>query len=113
LDLRVRVVEKVRDELREEAARRNRDILERLSTLTQEMTRRIGAESISDVTCSPLGKVELRKHGERRASRHPERGERLRIKLAFFLAMMRLGRDRAWAIILHFCLLTSRARARW
>ncbi|MBI3910682.1 MAG: hypothetical protein HY320_07090 [Armatimonadetes bacterium] len=94
LDLRVRVVEKVRDLVREEAARRNRDVLTRLSGLTQEMARTIGAESISDVTCSPLGRIELRKHGERVSfTGIYNEGERLRIKLAFFLAMMRLGRE--------------------
>jgi cell division protein FtsB len=94
LELRVRVVEKVRDVLRDEAARRNRGLLERLSALTQDTARTIGAESISDVTCSPLGKVELRKHGERVSfTGIQNEGERLRIKLAFFLAMMRLGRE--------------------
>lgn len=93
-DLHVRVVEKVRDVLRKEANRRNRQLLERLSVLTQEMARGIGAESISDVTCSPLGTVELRKHGERvRFTGIQNEGERLRVKLAFFLAMMRLGRE--------------------
>lgn len=94
LELRVRVVEKVRDVLRDEAARRNRTLLERLSALTQDIARTIGAESISDITCSPLGKVELRKHGERVSFMGIQNeGERLRIKLAFFLAMMRLGRE--------------------
>jgi len=95
-DLRVRVLEKVRDVLRDEAARRNRRLLERLSVLTQEMARTIGAESISEVACSPLGRVELRKHGERVSfTGIQNEGERLRIKLAFFLAMMRLGREPA------------------
>jgi hypothetical protein len=94
LELQVRVVEKVRDVLRDEAANRNHDLLDRLSALTQEMARKIGAESISDVTCSPLGKVELQKHGERVSfTGIQNEGERLRIKLAFFLAMMRLGRE--------------------
>jgi hypothetical protein len=94
LELRVRVVEKVRDVLRDEADRRNHGLLERLSALTQDMARTIGAESISDVACSPLGRVELRKHGERVSfAGIQNEGERLRIKLAFFLAMMRLGRE--------------------
>jgi len=94
LELRVRVLEKVREVLRDEADRRNRGLLERLSALTQDMARTIGAESISDVTCSPLGKVDLRKHGQRVTfSGINNEGERLRIKLAFFLAMMRLGRE--------------------
>jgi hypothetical protein len=93
-ELRVRVVEKVREILAKEAARRNQDVLERLSALTQGMARTIGAESISDVTCSPLGRIELRKHGERVSFMGIQNeGERLRIKLAFFLAMMRLGRE--------------------
>ncbi len=95
-ELHVRVVEKIRGVLRDEADRRNSAVLERLSALTQDMARTIGAESISDVSCSALGKVSLRKHGERVSFTgiHNE-GERLRIKLAFFLAMMRLGREPA------------------
>ncbi|MGE3599735.1 MAG: hypothetical protein AB7N70_29755 [Dehalococcoidia bacterium] len=94
VELRVRVVEKVREVLGKEAARRNRALLERLSTLTQKTARTIGAESISDVTCSPLGKVDLRKHGERVSFLGIQNeGERLRIKLSFFLAIMRLGRE--------------------
>lgn len=94
LDTRARILEKVRSVLRDEAGRRNHNILERLGALTQEMARTIGAESISDVTCSPLGRVELSKHGEHVSFTgiHNE-GERLRIKLAFFLGMMRLGRE--------------------
>ena len=43
-----------------------------------------------------LGRVELRKHGERVSfTGIQNEGERLRIKLAFFLAMMRLGREPA------------------
>jgi hypothetical protein len=94
IELRVRMVEKVREVLGKEAARRNQAVLERLSALTQEVARTIGAESISDVTCSPLGRIDLRKHGERVSfTGIQNEGERLRIKLAFFLAMMRLGRE--------------------
>jgi hypothetical protein len=94
IEIRVRVVEKVRESIRDEAAALNRELLERLSALTQEVARTIGAESVSDVSCSPLGKVELRKHGERVSFTGIHNvGERLRIKLAFFLAMMRLGRE--------------------
>jgi prefoldin subunit 5 len=95
-ELHLRVVQKVREVLQDEAARRNREILERLSALTQDTARTIGAESISNVTCSPLGRVQLRKHGELVPfTGIQNEGERLRIKLAFFLAMMRLGREPA------------------
>lgn len=90
----IRVVEKLREMLSREAADRNHDILERLSSLTQQMAQAIGAESISDVTCSPLGRVDLQKHGKRVSFNGIQNeGERLRIKLAFFVAMMRLGRE--------------------
>jgi len=94
LDLHRRVVEKVREALRKEAARRNEDKLQRLSELTQDIARRIGAESVTNLTCSPLGKVELLKHNQPVTFTGIKNdGERLRVKLAFFLAMMQLGRE--------------------
>jgi hypothetical protein len=94
---RQRIVEKVRLIVQEEAARRDSAILTRLADLTQEVAQRIGTESISDVACSSLGRVTLRKHGASVSFTgiHNE-GERLRVKLAFFLAMMRLGRERGY-----------------
>ncbi|MBM7115713.1 AAA family ATPase [Archangium primigenium] len=91
--LRAQVQDRVRDVLREEAEQMNQTVLTHLANLTQEMARRIGTESITDLTCSALGKVGLRKNGVEVSfnnTRNP--GERLRVKLAFFLAMMRLGR---------------------
>jgi hypothetical protein len=94
LDNRTRILEKIRDAFREEAARRNASHMERLSMLTQDFARQIGVESMSDFTCTPLGKVQLRKHGEVVSfTGIRNEGERLRIKLAFFTAMMRLGRE--------------------
>lgn len=94
LDLHRRVVEKVREALKKEAARRNEDKLQRLSELTQDIARRIGAESVTNLTCSPLGKVELLKHNQPVTFTGIKNdGERLRVKLAFFLAMMQLGRE--------------------
>ncbi len=94
LDLHRRVVEKVREALKKEAARRNEDKLQRLGELTQDIARRIGAESVTNVTCSPLGVVQLLKHDQPVAFTGIKNdGERLRVKLAFFLAMMRLGRE--------------------
>jgi len=91
---RGRVVEKVRDVLREEAQLRNEQALQRLSALTTDVARRIGAESITDVTCSPVGQVQMYKHGQKVSfSGIRNEGERLRVKLAFFLAMMRLGTE--------------------
>jgi hypothetical protein len=58
------------------------------------MAQAIGAESVSDVTCSPLGREDLQKHGKRVSFNGIQNeGERLRLKLAFFVAMMRLGRE--------------------
>jgi hypothetical protein len=94
IDNRVRILEKVRDAIKEEAARRDANRMERLSALTLELAHQIGAESISDLTCSALGKIQMRKHGQPVffTNIHNE-GERLRLKLAFFTAMMRMGRE--------------------
>ena len=87
------IQEKARLVLREEADRMNEPVLGHLGRLTEDMASRIGAASVTDVTCSPLGKLALRKHQVKvpfGSIRNP--GDRLRVKLAFFLAMMRLGR---------------------
>lgn len=92
-EIRAEVQQRVRKALQEHAEQLNASVLERLNVLTQEMVTRIGAESVSDVTCSPVGTLSLQKNGVPvRFSRVNNPGERLRIKLAFFLAMMRLGR---------------------
>lgn len=89
---RKRIMQKARQVLQEEASRRNEEVLKSLSTLTKNVAQQIGAESITDMTCSPLGTVTLTKHGEKvRFTGINNQGERMRIKLAFFLAMMRLG----------------------
>ena len=51
-----RILRKVREVLQEEAESRNKTILTRLNELTQEVSSLIGAESISDVTCSALAR---------------------------------------------------------
>lgn len=87
------VQEKVRNTLRQVAEEQNAGILSLLGSLTQDMARAFGAQSITDVTVSGLGSFALRKHGVRvtyKSINNP--GERLRVKMAFFLAMMRLGR---------------------
>lgn len=91
--LRAEVQELVRNTLRQVAEQQNEGIIGRLGGLTQEMARDFGAQSITDVTCSALGRLSLKKHGVKvffNGINNP--GERLRIKMAFFLAMMRLGR---------------------
>ncbi len=94
LELHRRVVEKVREALKKEAERHNADKLKRLGELTQDIARRIGAESVTNMTCSPYGVVQLHKHDQRVTFTGIKNdGERLRVKLAFFLAMMRLGRE--------------------
>lgn len=93
---RGRVLKKARDILKAEAERRNCDTLTGLNDLTKELARLIGAESITDVTCSALGKIKLRKHDQEVSfTGIKNQGERMRVKLAFFLAMMRLGRNGA------------------
>ncbi len=95
-DIRLRVMVKAREVLREEASRLNQSLLDRLSARTQELSKIIGVESITDVSCSPLGQVQLCKHNVQvrfTSIRNP--GERLRVKLAFYLAMMRIGREPA------------------
>lgn len=92
-ELRAEIQRRVRSALQADAERMNASVLGRLNALTQDMVTRIGAESISDVTCSPVGTLSLQKNGVHvRFSQVNNPGERLRIKLAFFLAMMRLGR---------------------
>ncbi|MCW3101158.1 MAG: hypothetical protein JWL77_6776, partial [Chthonomonadaceae bacterium] len=93
-DMQAKVAEKIRTVLAEEAQKLNKDVLEGLSIRTGEMANRIGAESISDVECSPYGTVKLRKHGvEVRFTTIQNPGDRLRVKLAFFLAMMCISRE--------------------
>lgn len=92
-ELRMELQQRVREVLREEAERLNVDVLSHLGRLVQDMARRIGAESVTDVTVSSLGTVTLKKNGVKVAFgsiRNP--GDRLRVKLALFLAIMRLGR---------------------
>jgi hypothetical protein len=88
------LIEKVREALAEEADARNSSKLARLAALTERFATAIGTESISDVTCSALGRVQLRKHGKPvsfTGIKNP--GERLRVKMAFFLALAELGRE--------------------
>lgn len=91
--IRAKIHEKARGVLRNEADRLNEHGLAGFSALTEAMARRFGAESISEVSVSAVGALRLRKNGVQvswGSIRNP--GDRLRIKLAFFLAMMRLGR---------------------
>lgn len=92
-DIRLRVMTKAREVLCEEAIHANQLLLERLSTKTQELSKIIGIDS-TDVSCSPLGRIQFCKHNTRigfTSIKNP--GERFRVKLAFYLAMMRLGRE--------------------
>ena len=58
------------------------------------MATRIGVESITGVECSSTGKIKLMKSGAQTSfGGLKNEGERLRVKLAFFMAMMRLGRE--------------------
>lgn len=94
-ELRADIQVRARNALQAHAARLNAAVLDRLNTLTRDMVGRIGAESITDVECSPVGRLKLTKNGVAVAfSSLNSPGERLRLKLAFFVAMMRLGRVR-------------------
>ncbi|MBA2679163.1 MAG: hypothetical protein H0U76_12295 [Ktedonobacteraceae bacterium] len=94
LDNQRRIFEKVRDMLKREASRRNLIKLNRLTAITQDFARKIGAESVTNVSCSTYGVVRLEKHGQQVSfSSINNDGERLRVKLAFFLAMMQLSRE--------------------
>jgi hypothetical protein len=94
LDLHQKVVDKVREVLKKEAEQRNSEKLKRLSRLTQDIAQRIGAVSVTNVNCTPYGVIQLHKHDKQVAFNGIKNdGERLRVKLAFFLAMMRLSRE--------------------
>jgi hypothetical protein len=91
--LRTEVHEIVRSTLRHVAEEHNQGVLGALAVLTQEMARAFGAQSVTDVTCSAVGSLSLKKNDVKvtfKSINNP--GERLRVKLAFFLALMRLGR---------------------
>ncbi len=91
--VRAAVITRARTVLREVSEHLNAALLADLNSLTQEMVAALGAESVSEVHCSAVGTVTLRKHGVQISfGSVTAPGERLRIKLAFFLAMMRLGR---------------------
>lgn len=84
----------IRQYLSKEAEQRNAPLLARLSELTQQAAQEMGAQSITDVTVSAVGAVSLRKHGQKvMFGNIHNTGERLRVKLAFFLAMIRLSRE--------------------
>lgn len=85
----------VRKFLAEQASRLSSSTLAQLGSLTAEMVRFIGAEHVSNVTCSLLGSLTLWKDGTRVKSFKGihNSGDRLRIKIAFFLALMRLGAE--------------------
>jgi hypothetical protein len=92
LDMQQRVLEKIKDVVREEADRLNTALLKDFCELTTEIAQRIGAESINNMKCSALGKVALYKYGDTVSFKSiNNEGERLRIKLAFFLALMQVA----------------------
>lgn len=94
-DVRRLILDKMRQVVRAEAERKNEETLKAFTGLTESVAKEIGADSISDVRCTALGKVELRKHDVAVLfTTINNQGERLRVKLAFFLALMRLGAER-------------------
>ncbi len=94
VDIRQRIIEKARQVLRNEATSLNESVLARLSNLVQEMATVIGVESIDNIQCSSLGKITFRKYNSPvKFTGIQNPGERFRVKLAFFISMMRLGRE--------------------
>lgn len=94
LNFHQQIVDKTREVLRIEADHRNKVKLDRLGELTQAIAKHIGVESITNLSCSTYGVVKLKKHNQPvYFNAIKNEGERLRIKLAFFLAMMRLSRE--------------------
>lgn len=91
--MRAAVMSRARDIVREVAERMNAELLAELNRLSQQMIGALGAESVSEVQCSTVGTLTLLKNGAKVSFGSVSApGERLRIKLAFYLAMMRLGR---------------------
>jgi len=89
-----KIIKKVTALLKEEAKRRNHEIEARLNELATEVIRALRADQISGVKCYPTGVVKLTKNGEPVSfSKIHNPGERYRVKLALFLAMMRLRCD--------------------
>jgi hypothetical protein len=94
VSFQIQVISKARSLLQKEAEVMNASVLNRLSFGTQRLTEIIGTESVTDLSCSALGTIKLTKHNTKvtfGSIRNP--GERIRVKFAFFLAMMEVGRE--------------------
>lgn len=90
-----KIIKRVREKLQEEAGRRNAAINVRLNDIAQKVIASLGAGQITGVKCSALGDITLEKNGAEVSFggiKNP--GERFRVKLALFLAMMQLGREK-------------------
>ena len=89
---RAKILDKVREVIREEADERNRELEMRLKRTGEDVIMALGAEQITGIKCHPTGVVKLTKNGDDISfSKIMNPGERYRAKLALFLAMMRLG----------------------
>lgn len=89
-----KIVEGVRNALEKEAESRNKELKRRLADLTQELVELTGADSISDIEITPMGTLKLKKNDTPVSfTQIMNQGERLRLKLALFLAMLQLGRE--------------------
>jgi hypothetical protein len=89
---RGRIIEKVKEVIKQEADERNREVEDKLNELAQEVIAALRADQISGIRCHPTGVVKLTKNGKDVSfSKINNPGERYRAKLALFLAMMRLG----------------------
>ena len=94
-DKQLKIVKRVREKLQEEAERRNDAINARLNELAKGVITALGAEQITGIKCSSLGSISLEKNGADitfGGIKNP--GERFRVKLALFLAMMQFGREK-------------------
>lgn len=89
---RGRILDKVKEVIRQEADERNKEIGEKLNELAQEVIAALRADQITGIKCHPTGVVKLTKNGRDVSfGKINNPGERYRAKLALFLAMMRLG----------------------
>jgi hypothetical protein len=89
-----KIAKRLREALRNEAERRNQAINARLNDIAQKTIVALGANQITGITCTALGDIALLKNGVKIAFtgiKNP--GERFRVKLALFLAMMQFGRE--------------------
>jgi hypothetical protein len=89
---RVKILKKVQEIVKDIADKRNQEIGSRLNDLAKAVFSALGADQITGIKFYPTGIVKLTKNDEDVSfTKINNPGERYRVKLALFLAMMRLG----------------------